>query len=375
MRASLGFFTFLGVVIGVWTGLHMYIHANLAAAGLPPGPLTALLWALALGFPASRFGASRLPGPAVRALNWVGTAWMGLGFMLASWFLAAALARRGLSLAGYPQWAEPRPWILGTAAGVILFAARGMFRALGAPREARYRVDRTARYGMGREARIVQVSDLHLGLILGTEWLGALVDRINALEPDLVLITGDFMDPEFPDDAGAARELARLRAREGVFAVSGNHEFYAGIERFLALMRKAGVPVLANESRTTPSGIQVAGIHDQTAGRDPGRGISCDIGRALAGIDPSRPSVLMAHQPRDLEPAAGKKVDLILSGHTHAGQIFPFRALVRAAFRYVSGRHRLGPDTDLIVCTGTGFWGPPMRVGSDSQIVVATLAY
>ena len=375
MRATLGFFAFLSVVIGTWTGLHYYVYCNLHAAGLPPGPLIGVLWALALSFPVSRVGALELHGAAMRALNWVGSAWMGMGFLLAFWFFVAFLARRALVLAGFSGWAEPRPWILGTAAAVILIGARGIVRALGGPKEVRYRVDRAARYGRGREARIVQISDVHLGLILGIDYLRALVDRINALEADLVLITGDFMDPEFPDDAGAAAQLKRIKARDGVFAVSGNHEFYAGINRFLRLMESAGVAVLANESRVTASGLQIAGIHDQTAGRMPANGISCDLGLALSRIDTSRPSILMAHQPKELEPAAEKRVDLILSGHTHAGQIFPFRAVVRMAYRYLAGRHRIGPDTDLIVCTGTGFWGPPLRVGTDSQLVVVTLAY
>lgn len=240
---------------------------------------------------------------------------------------------------------------------------------------ARYRIDRRARYGGGRKARLVQISDVHLGLTLGTQWLAKLVDSINALEPDLVLLTGDLLDGEFPDDAGAARELSRLKAREGAFAVSGNHEFYAGIGRFMDLMEASGIPVLANESRALPSGLQVAGIHDLTAGRTPRGGVYCDLDRALSGIDPGRPSVLLAHQPRELEPAALKRVDLVLSGHTHAGQIFPFRALVRLVFRYVQGRHRLGPDTDLVVCSGTGFWGPPMRVGTRSEIVVVDLEW
>lgn len=381
MRSAFGFVVFLTVLISVMTSFHLYIYANLTAAGLPEkataAALLGLVSTLFLALPLSRLWAKWLPGVLVRACYWTGMIWMGTGFLLAFWFLVASLMRRAFALAGLSGtgWVEPRPWILATAALVALSAAYGMFKALGAPREARYRIDRRARYGAGKRARLVQISDVHLGLTLGTAWLSALVDRINALEPDLVLITGDLLDPEFPDDAGAARELSRLRSREGVFAVTGNHEFYAGIGRFLALMERSGIPVLANEARDLPSGLQVAGIHDQTAGRNPRTGVYCDLGRALSGIDPARPSLLMAHQPKELEPAAAKRVDLVLSGHTHAGQIFPFRALVRLVFRYVEGLHRLGPDTELIVCTGTGFWGPPLRVGTDSQLVVVELEW
>lgn len=372
--SRIGFFAFLAIVIGVWVSLHLYVHANLSAVGAPRLPLTLALWALALSLPVSRAISMKLSGPAPRALNWVASVWMGLVFMLASWLLIASLARRALAAAGFPEWVEPRPWILWTSLAVLLFGALGAAKALGAPRVVRYRVDRRARYGLGRNLRLVQVSDIHMSLILGSDWLERLVDRINSLEPDLVCITGDFLDPEFPDDAGAARALRRLKAREGVFAVSGNHDFYSGIQRFLALMRGAGVTVLENECHTTVSGLQVAGWHDQTAGRGGMGGASCDPDRALSGIDPARPSVVLAHQPKELEGAALRRADLVLCGHTHAGQIFPFRAAVRIVFRYVAGRHRLGPDTDLVVCTGTGFWGPPLRVGSDSQIVVVDFA-
>lgn len=375
MRPIGSFLLFLAVVLAVLGGLHRWIFVNLAAAGFPALPTTLALWALALAFPASRIGALRFHGALMRFLYWSGSLWMGLGFMLAFWLLVAWLARHAVSFAGFPYLSDPTWWVLGTTALTLLFGARGVAKALGPPAIARYAVDRSDRFGGGRKARLVQISDVHLGLILGTDWFRALVDRINALEPDVVLITGDFLDGEFPDDAGAIRELRRLQARHGTFAVSGNHEFYAGIDRFLSLMIEAGVTVLDNETRELPSGLQVTGIHDLTAGRKPGRKIQSDLPRAVSGIDPSRPSILLAHQPKHLEPAMEKRVDLILSGHTHAGQIFPFRALVRLAFRHIAGRYRLTPDTEIIVCTGTGFWGPPLRVGTDSQLVVIDIAW
>jgi predicted MPP superfamily phosphohydrolase len=375
MRPLGSFFIFLAVVLGVLGGLHRWIYVNLASAGLPTLPTTLALWALALAFPASRIGALRFHGRLMRFLYWSGSLWMGLGFMLAFWLLVAWIARQALSLAGFDAWTDPRWWVLGTTFLTLAFGARGVARALGPPVTVRYAVDRSARFGGGRKARLVQISDVHLGLILGTDWFHDLVDRINALEPDAVLITGDFIDGEYPDDEGAVRELRRLKAPHGVFAVSGNHEFYAGIDRFLALMGKAGAIVLDNEVRVLPSGLQVAGIHDLTAGRKPGRRIRSDLPRAVEGIDPSIPSILLAHQPKLLEGAAEKRVDLVLSGHTHEGQIFPFRFLVRLAFRHLAGRHRIGPETELIVCTGTGFWGPPLRVGTDSQLVVIDFAW
>lgn len=367
---TLGLLAFILTTIGAWVGMHYYTFLNLSAAGVGRVVLVPLLWCLALAFPVTRLLTLRWRNPVLRFIYRVGVTWMGLLFILSFWFLVASLLRRGLNLTGWAPASDPGPWILGTGSLVAAMGAWGLYHALSGPRDVHFEVDRSDRYGLGRSLKIVQISDVHLGLILGIPYLGRLVERINALQPDLVFITGDFFDPEFDADAEAAKLLKTVTAREGVFAVSGNHEFYAGIGRFQAMMEGAGVPVLDNEIQSTPSGVQIIGIQDQTANRFPALEMSSDLPKALLSLDPGRPSLLLAHQPKELEPAADKRVDLVFSGHTHNGQVFPFRAIVRLAYKYLSGRYRLGPDTELIVNTGTGFWGPPLRLGSDSQIVI-----
>ncbi len=365
-----GLIAFLCTVIGTWSGMHYYVFRNLAAAGLDRTFLTIALWILALIFPLTRLLTFRWRNGLLRVLYSIGAIWMGSVFLLSFWFLVSFGARAALRYAGLQAAIDPAPWIAVTATAVLAMILWGIYHAWSGPKEVRFTVDRSKRFGKGRQNRFVQISDVHLGLTLGTKFLEALIERINGLKPDVLFITGDFFDPEFPDDEGAVAALRKLRTVEGAFAVSGNHEFYSGLDRFLDMMEKAGIPVLNNETRMTASGVQVAGIHDQTANRFTGLGVACDLGKALLAIDHGRPSVLLAHQPKELEPAVAKRVDLILSGHTHAGQVFPFRAVVRMAYRYLGGRYALGPDTDLIVCTGTGFWGPPLRLGTDSQIVV-----
>jgi predicted MPP superfamily phosphohydrolase len=371
----IGILLFLVFFLGTWGAMHYYVFLNLARLGWNRAWLTGILWALGLAFPLARLLAFRWRPLGFRALYWIGAVWMGSVFLFSFWFLAASLARRLLGLAGLEVAADPKTWAAGVAAAVAAMVAWGALNVARGPREARYLIDRKARYGGGRKARLVQISDVHLGLILGADFLKGLVDRINAMSPDLVLITGDLFDPEFPDDAKAVAELRRLRPRQGVFAVSGNHEFYSGMQRYFKMMEAAGIPVLDSEVRVTEGGLQVCGLHDHTADRFADAGVKRDLGKALREIDPAKPSILLAHQPKGLEPATAARVDVIFSGHTHAGQIFPFWAVVRIAFRYMAGRYRLGPDTDLIVNTGTGFWGPPMRVGTHSQIVVADLEY
>jgi uncharacterized protein len=372
---TLGLITFLLSAIGTWVAMHWWTYVNLTAIGVNGAVLAPVLWGLALTFPLTRLFTLKWSHPALRYLYWTGAIWMGSIFMLSFWFLVSSLARRVADLFGSGAALDPTPWIAVTAAAVLAMIGWGLFNALYGPKEVRYAVDRSARYRMGRKARIVQISDVHLGLTLGVDFLARLVERINRLEPDLVFITGDFFDPEFPSDAKASELLAKLVSRQGVFAVSGNHEFYSGLGRFLDMMNAAGIPVLDNETRTTSGGIQVAGIHDQTANRFTSLGVACDLKKALGDIRDDKPSFLLAHQPKELEPAAAARVDMVFSGHTHAGQIFPFVAMVRLAYKYMGGKYALGADTDLIVNTGTGFWGPPLRVGTDSQIVVVDFAY
>jgi predicted MPP superfamily phosphohydrolase len=371
----IGILVFLVLFLGTWGTMHWYVYHNLAKLGWDRGWLIAILWALALAFPLARLLAFRWRPAGLRVLYWIGAVWMGSVFLFSFWFLVASLVRRILGLAGVDASGDPKAWIGGVAAAVAAMVAWGALNAARGPRDVHYKVDRKARYGGGRKARIVQISDVHLGLILGADWLRGIVDRINKLDPDLVLITGDLFDPEFPDDAGAVAQLSRLKGKQGVFAVSGNHEFYSGMQRYFRMMEDARIPVLDSEVRVTSGGLQVCGLHDHTADRFTGAGVTRDLGKALDGIDPAKPSILMAHQPKGLEPATNARIDVIFSGHTHAGQIFPFWMLVRMQFRYMAGRYRLGPDTELIVNTGTGFWGPPMRLGTDSQIVVADLEY
>jgi predicted MPP superfamily phosphohydrolase len=365
-----GFFVFLAVVISSWSGMHYYAFRNLAAAGVDVSILRPLIWALALTFPASRILSLRWRSAPVRALYWIGAAWTGLIFMLCFWFFAAWLLRHGLSALGVAT--DPRPWALAVTAAVAVMGAYGFWRALRGPVVARFEIDRSERYGLGREVRIVQLSDVHLGITLGRAFIEKLVARVNELKPDLVFLTGDLLDPEFPDDEAAGAAMAGFQAKVGVFAVSGNHEFYAGLARFARIMARAGIPVLDNESRVV-DGLQIAGIHDQTANRFPSAGVTSDLPKALSQIDPSKPSLLLAHQPKEFDAAIAKEIDVIFSGHTHRGQIFPFAAVVRLSYAFLGGRYRLGPRTDLIVSSGTGFWGPPLRIGSDSQIVVVTL--
>lgn len=222
--------------------------------------------------------------------------------------------------------------------------------------------------------RLAQVSDLHFGAAVGVDYLSAVIDRVNALDPDLVVITGDLVDGSVARLKGDIARLRDLRSRLGVFFVTGNHEYYSGAVEWVDHLRSIGVQVLANERVSVGAGgasFDLAGVHDRGAHLW-GIGHRHDLPAALAGRDPSRALVLLAHQPVSVIEAARHGVDLQLSGHTHGGQIWPLRFLIYIDQPFVDGLNRL-KDTWIYVSRGAGYWGPPMRVGAPPEIAEVTL--
>ncbi len=216
--------------------------------------------------------------------------------------------------------------------------------------------------------RIVQISDIHIGPILDRRFAEHLVARCNALEPDLLAVTGDLVDGGVKQLAPEVAPLAGLRARQGVFFVTGNHDHFSGVERWVEVVRDLGMRVLRNERVTIHAGsgsFELAGVDDHRGGFVDGS--REDLPRALEGRDPERALVLLAHDPATFKRASEMGVDLQLSGHTHGGQIWPFTYLVRLVTPFVAGRYRR-KTAELYVSRGTGFWGPPMRLFAPAEI-------
>ncbi|MFT7824561.1 MAG: metallophosphoesterase [Sulfurimonas sp.] len=199
------------------------------------------------------------------------------------------------------------------------------------------------------------------------------ITRVNRLSPDLVVITGDLVDVKPSQVSGALKALKGLKSTYGTYFVAGNHEYFHGIEEIIIYVKSLGIRVLGNENLYIGEegrGFHLAGVHDVFGYRI--KHHQPDIYSALEGIGKDSPTVLLAHQPRFVEEADGK-VDLMLSGHTHGGQLFPFKALVKLQQPYISGLHRHSERTQVYVNKGTGFWGPPMRLGASSEITYIKL--
>jgi len=222
--------------------------------------------------------------------------------------------------------------------------------------------------------RIAQWSDVHVGPTIHKDFIETIVEQTNAIAADLIVITGDLVDGTVADLAEHVAPLARLKAKYGVYFVTGNHEYYSGAEEWCAELGKLGVRVLRNERVSIgddSASFDLAGTDDHSAKRF-GNGHGENLEQALAGRDPSRELVLLAHQPKTILEARNHGVGLQLSGHTHGGQIWPWTYLVRLQQPVVAGLARFG-ESLVYVSNGTGYWGPPMRLGAPAEITELTL--
>jgi uncharacterized protein len=223
--------------------------------------------------------------------------------------------------------------------------------------------------------RIVSFSDGHLSATYGGRRFERLVELVNEQRPDVVAIVGDLVDGDVPELREEVAPLADLVSEQGVFFVTGNHEYFVDTRAWLRHLPTLGVDVLRNERvpiRRGSAAFDLAGIDDRTAARSGLPGHGADLDAALDGRDDDVPVVLLAHQPYMVGQAQAAGVDLQISGHTHAGQLWPFDYVIRLDQPAVQGLSRHG-DTQLYVTAGSGYWGPPMRIGARPEVTVVEL--
>lgn len=359
---------FLVVVLSIWTLMHVYVASRIWNLPVAPGPwwhrgvvLTfVLLW---LSFPLGQFLA-RSVGRVAAPVEFLGAAWVGVLFV----FLVALLAADLVSGFGWLLPSRGARQVAVVAA--VVLSVVGFVQGLREPAVQEHRVAVPRLRPELEGVRIVQLSDVHLGPFLRSRWLERRLTQVGALRPDLIVVTGDLLDQDAALSESLVPWLRQLKARYGVWGVTGNHEFYAGLDRSLGVFRAANIEVLRDRAALAAPGLVVAGVDDLTARRQ--FGVSDHpVDRALANR-PEGATVYLCHSPWEAERAAELGVDLMLSGHTHDGQIWPFRYLVRLMYPHVAGRYAVNGMT-LIVSRGTGFWGPPMRLFKRAELTLITL--
>ncbi|HET8680876.1 MAG TPA: metallophosphoesterase [Micromonosporaceae bacterium] len=415
MLQLLGFVGVLTLILGT---IHLYLWRRLVRDTLPAGRARRVMGFALLGLALLVPVTIIAPEPAAAWLAWVGYIWLAIMFyllvLLGVLELPMLVARlwlgRRAARVRAPA-AVPEPALVGTGSPPIeppgaappeppaaapaghdpdrrLLLARGaaIFAGLTAAGLTGYGIPSALRTPvvervaiplakLDRRAdglRIALVSDIHLGPVLGRRSTERIVNVINGLDADLVAVVGDLVDGTVEQLGPAAAPLRGLRSRYGSFFVTGNHEYYSGYEPWIDEVARLGLRPLRNERVQIVhrgAALDLAGVND-VAGRDFGDGP--DFARALDGRDPSRPVVLLAHQPVQAFEAARHGVDLQLSGHTHGGQLIPFNLLVKLQQPVVTGLGTVD-GTPVYVTDGAGFWGPPVRVGVPPEVTLVEL--
>jgi hypothetical protein len=311
---------------------------------------------------------------------WIGSFWLAA----LAYFVLACLAVDLVRLLGIllpwhvPEFGDPvrmrQLGMFGVVFIVLLVIAGGFWNAR-TPRIHRFAVA-VAKQTQGiHSLRMVVVSDVHLGTIIGQQRLARIVEQINDLRPDLVLFAGDVVDEDLAPviRQNLGETLLSIRSRKGVYGITGNHEYIGGAEQACAYLEAHGIRMLRDTCVEIEGGVVIAGREDRSSRQFGGKQRkSLDV--LLAGVDPHTPLILMDHQPFDLQEAAAHGVDLQLSGHTHHGQLWPFNYITSAIYE-VSWGYLLKGSTHFYVSSGVGTWGPPVRTGNRPEIVEITMTF
>ena len=392
---------FLGSILGIYVAINAYLFTRLwmtlSGTGFLRGLSCAVLVLFALAFPISRVFDGRLPHMLQEALMLMGSLYIApmiYGFMLTLCADLLRIVNYFVSITPMPPPFSVSGRVHVVAAVFVLSVAISLLGALNAriPTVVSKSVVSPLRGPEGAPVlRIALLSDIHFGRLVGNGHLERLVRLTNDRNPDLVLLAGDVIDDTewMSDEEGAARTrelLASMRPRLGVWAVPGNHEYYAGIERCVRFLEDAGVRVLRDEwavlgpeaSEKTSGDYLLVGRDDRTLTRFglERKTIADILGEARASRPEAAnlPVILMDHQPFHLEEASDAGVALQLSGHTHRGQIFPFNFVVSAIYECAYGLYRRD-NTWYYTSSGAGTWGPPVRTTGRPEVVTISLAF
>jgi len=374
----------ISVMILVLGGAHYYLWRRLVRdARLKPlwrRTLTSTLGALYISVPLTMMLFRNVTRETISPLAHVSFLWLGLLSTLVIILGATDVVRilRRLITRNSPPENESRRLMLGravaggvTATGTAIGTA-GVANVLGGFQLVEVDVELEKLPAAFDGFRIAQMSDIHVGPTIGEDFIRGLVDATNELKPDLIAITGDLVDGQVKFLSRHTAPLGDLSAKHGVYFVTGNHEYYSGADEWIDELARIGVPTLRNRSvriEKDEVSFLLAGVTDHRAADF---GDAPDLELALRGRRDEEEVVLLAHQPREVTEAVKHDVGLQLSGHTHGGQFWPWNWVVYLVQPVVKGLARFG-RTQIYVNTGTGYWGPPMRVGTQSELTLIRL--
>jgi predicted MPP superfamily phosphohydrolase len=387
---------FLVIVILVLSAMYGFIGWRLIIPAALGMPWNLILWGLLvlcaiLPFVPVILRFNGVEGPAVDVMAWFG--YLSFGFLTLLFAVVLAKDIGLLLLAGAQKVVssigltagdsavDPQRrqlltntinvGILGVTGGLIGY---GMYQALRRPDIVELDIPLKNLPEAFEGFRIVQITDLHVSHTIKRPFIQKIVDAVNELRPDLIALTGDLVDGSVKQLGNDVAPLANLKAPHGRYFITGNHEYYSGVQQWLEQTARLGFDVLMNEHRVIERGearLVLAGVTDYSGGGF-SKKHSSDPHQALAGAPINLVKILLAHQPKSIFEASQAGYDYVISGHTHGGQYFPYHFLAAMTQPYISGLHKHNGSL-IYVSRGTGYWGPQIRIGAKSEITLHRL--
>jgi predicted MPP superfamily phosphohydrolase len=344
-------------------------------------PYVALFWVVALSFIAGRFLERIAITPFSTAVVWVGSFW----FAAFAYFTLSLLLIDILRLINYvvpifPSFitsniVRTKALVaIGLCSIIAITIVIGFFNARN-PRVKMLELNISKQVDSVKMLDIAVASDIHLGTIIGRERLNEIVDKINNIHADLVLFPGDIVDEDLAPvvNQNLGEMLRTIKAKYGVYAITGNHEYIGGVEEAVKYLTEHGIRVLRDEVVNVNGSIVLVGREDRSISQFNGKKRK-PLAELMTGVDKRYPIILMDHQPFGLHEAVEQGADLQLSGHTHHGQLWPFNAITNAIYELSWGYKKI-EQTQFYVSSGVGTWGPPVRLGNTPEIIHLRLTF
>ena len=314
-------------------------------------------------------------------IHWLG--YTGLGFVSLLFFIQASadliLLLKSLFAKGHSFDPHRRAFLSLSAKTIVggiagIGSIWGLYNALKEPVIKRVEIKIDGLPESLKDFRMAQITDLHVGSMITGNFVETVTRKIQELNADILFFTGDAADGSVQSYGKHLHSLAEINPRYGKYFVTGNHEYYSDMNGWLQFIEELGFKILVNESQNiivNDATIMITGIPDRGGGHFSSFH-KTDMEKAMGGMNPSDLKILLAHQPKDVEHALKYGFDLQLSGHTHGGQYFPFSLLVQMAHPFIKGLHKR-ENTWIYINQGTGYWGPPLRIGTEPEITEITL--
>lgn len=377
------FLVFFSIVLLIYAGVNFYIwyrgyHALQYKAEYQSW-FTILFVFLAVSYVAGRVLEKVYLSTFSDIFIWIGSFWLAAMLYFFLIVLLVDIVRLGFAISGahlgslFPDYGKVKYWFfVGSTIVVVLAVIAGHINALN-PRINKIPIELDNNNPDEAKYRIALASDIHLGTIINKRRLSGLVDRINGLDPDLVILAGDIVDEDLEPVIRhkLGQKLSNLQPRIGVFAVTGNHEYIGGAERAVGYLKEFGVTFLRDSVISIEGNFYLAGREDRDRPRFSGKErLEKEI--LLKKVIKDLPVILIDHQPFGIEESNRLGVDISLSGHTHHGQMWPLNYLTKAIYTVSAGYKKVG-NTHVVVSTGYGTWGPPVRTGNRPEIILIDL--